>query len=57
MTRQSVSTSRTRNGTRTIRGSRSQRPPSLKPALSRDSLQAALAAPCDFQSPVNPTAF
>ena len=25
-------------------GSRSQRPPSLKPALSRDPLQAALAA-------------
>ena len=31
-------------GTRTITGSRSRRPPSLEPALSRDELQAASAA-------------
>ena len=32
------------------KGSRSPRPQSLEPALSRDTLQAALAAPRDFQS-------
>ena len=40
--------SKTRSGTKTIRGSRSPRPPSLQPALSRDSLQAASAAPPTF---------
>jgi len=41
-------TSKTRSGTKTIRGSRSQRPPSLQPALSRGSLEAASAAPPTF---------
>ena len=42
--------SKARSGTKTTTASRSQRPPSLKPALSRNSLQTALAALRDFQS-------
>jgi REP element-mobilizing transposase RayT len=46
-------TSRIRSGTRTIRGSRSRRPLSLEPALSRNELQAASAAHPTFSR--NPT--
>ncbi len=42
--------SRARSGTKTTTASGLQRPPSLKPALSRNSLQTASAAPRDFQS-------
>lgn len=44
--RRSASTSKTRNGTNTIKDSKSQRPPSLKPALSQHGLQTALACGC-----------
>src|SRR5262249_30245049 len=37
-----------KSGTKTMRVSRSQRPPSLKPALSRSRLEAASAAPTTF---------
>ena len=40
--------SKAKSGTKTIRASKSQRPPSLEPALSRSSLQAASAAPSTF---------
>lgn len=56
MSRRSASTLRTRSETRTTKGSRSPRPRSLEPALSREALQAASAAPRDFQSQLNPTA-
>src|SRR5688572_361438 len=46
--RRSRRISRIRSGTRTITDSRSPRPPSLEPALSRDELQAASAAPPTF---------
>jgi putative transposase len=36
MSKQSNSTSKTKSGTKTTKGLRSQRPPSLKPALSRE---------------------
>jgi len=55
MSRRSASTLRTRSGTRTTKGSRSPRQRSLEPALSREALQAALAAP-RFQLQLNPTA-
>jgi hypothetical protein len=48
MRRLSKRISKTRSGTKTIKGSKLQRPPSLKPAVSRDSLQAASAAPPTF---------
>lgn len=44
MSRRSSSTSKTNGGTKTIRGSRSPRPPSLEPAVSREPLEAASAA-------------
>ena len=56
MRRRSKSILRIRSGMRTTRGLSSPRPRSLEPALSRDTLQAALAAPRDFQSQLNPTA-
>jgi hypothetical protein len=42
--RRSRRRSRIRNGMKTIKASRSQRPPSLEPALSQEHLQEALAA-------------
>ncbi len=39
---------KTKSGTKTRRGSRSQRPPSLKPALSRRTLQTASAVTATF---------
>src|SRR5665213_4189922 len=39
---------KTKSGTKTKRGSRSQRPPSLEPALSRSSLQTASAVIATF---------
>ena len=48
--------SRARSGTKTTRASRSPRPPSLEPALSRNMLQTASAAPSTF-SRVHSTGF
>ena len=44
MKQRSKPISKTRSGTKTIKGSKSQRPRSLQPALSRGRLQAASAA-------------
>jgi hypothetical protein len=48
MRQRSKPISRTRSGTKTMKRSRLQRPPSLEPALSRSSLQAASAANATF---------
>ena len=44
---------KTRNGTKTIRVSKSPRPPSLKAGSEPGALQTALAVSLDFQSPSN----
>jgi REP element-mobilizing transposase RayT len=56
MRQRSKPISRARSGTKTTRASRSQRPPSLQPALSRNMLQTASAAPSTF-SRVHSTGF
>ena len=56
MSKRSNSTSRARNGTKMIRDSRSPRPPSLEPALSRDP-SAGFSRNPDFQSELNSTGF